>query len=203
MIIREACIGSFEMACIAEQNGADRLEVCERLDIGGVTPSLEMLIMTRQKIKIPLVAIIRPRGGDFIYTPSEFDGMLKRIERCKVLSYNGIAVGTLTRHGEIDKSYMKAVMEATEGMEVTFHMAFDACKDMFESMDFLKEIGVKRILTKGGKLSAFKNIDQIRTLNLASKDEIIIMPGGGVTKDNYLELIEKTGVFEVHGTKIV
>lgn len=203
MIIREACIGNFKMACIAAQNHADRLEVCERLDIGGITPNEDMLIAIRQEIKIPLVAIIRPRGGNFIYTPKEFDEMLRAIKVCKNIGYNGIAVGALTHQGEIDKVYMKAVIEAALEMEVTFHMAFDECNDPFASMDFLKEIGVKRILTKGGKHSAFDNIIQIEALNRASKDQIIIMPGGGVTKDNYLELIEKTGVFEVHGTKIV
>ncbi len=203
MILREACIDNFEVACIAEQNHADRLEVCTRLDIGGITPDEAMLVKTRLKIQIPLVAIIRPRGGDFIYTPNEFDEMIKSIKCCKSLGYNGIAIGALTHKGEIDQVYMKAIMEVAKGMEVTFHMAFDECNDLFGTMNALKAIGVRRILTKGGKHSAFKNIEQIKALHLASKGEIIIMPGGGVTKDNYLELVKKTGVTEVHGTKIV
>ncbi|MBF4694564.1 copper homeostasis protein CutC [Fusibacter ferrireducens] len=203
MIIREACIDNFEMACIAARNHADRLEVCKCLNIGGVTPDEDMLMKIRQKIKIPLMALVRPRGGDFIYTVKEFEVMLKTIELCKKWGYQGIAIGALTSDGEVDKTYMEAFMVAATGMEVTFHMAFDECKDLFRSMHWLKDIGVKRILTKGGKHSAFDNIESLKALHRESKGEIIIMPGGGVTKDNYLELVEKTGVSEVHGSKIV
>ncbi len=203
MIIKEACVGSIEAAIEAEKMGADRLEICERLDIGGITPSETFLERAASLVSLPIVVMIRPRGGGFIYNPHELELMVENIYRCKALGYYGVALGTLTHGGKINMPQMRKLMNAAKGMSVTFHMAFDEVHDMSESMKRLIELGVDRILTRGGERSALEGSATIRRMVELSEGRIGIMPGGGVTRENYIKLTQSTGTREVHGTKIV
>lgn len=203
MALKEACIGTLEEAIRAERSGADRLEVCESLNIGGVTPNEALLTAVIESVQIPCVAIIRPRGGNFVYNDEEFEVILDQISICKALGYYGIAVGVLTRKGEIDLDKMRLIMMKAKGISVTFHMAFDEIQDKFLALEQLVNLKVDRILTKGCTTKAFDGIDCLKKLVDTSGNRIVIMPGGGVTRDNYKYLIEATGALEVHGTKIV
>jgi len=203
MIVKEACIGSVEAGVEAAIRGADRLEVCEHLEIGGTTPSEAYLKAVIESVKIPCVAIIRPRGGNFVYDEKEFEQMLVEIERCCKMGVYGIAIGILTPDGEVDVARMRQVMDVSCGLSVTFHMAFDETRDMKKALEELIALNVHRILTKGGALNAPNGVRVLSELVGLSQNRIIIMPGGGVTKDNYQEIVRITNATEVHGTKIV
>lgn len=202
-MIKEACTGSLEEAIRAEEAGADRIELCQELDIGGITPDHETIIKAQRQLTLPIVVLIRPRGGNFVYAKNEIQQMLRDIKFCKEVGIYGVAVGALTRQNEIDRKLTQEFIAAARPMQVTFHMAFDDCKDYEKSLEHLIELRVDRILTKGGRVSAIDGKETLRKLIQQSQKRMIIMPGGGITKDNYLELIEYTRAKEVHGTRIV
>ncbi|GAA0743032.1 copper homeostasis protein CutC [Clostridium oceanicum] len=203
MYIKEACVGSFKEAKKAQELGASRIELCDNLKEGGTTPSYGTIIQTKSYLDIPIMVIIRPRGGDFVYSKYEIEIMKKDIELCKGLGVDGVVFGVLDENKLINKNVMKELVDLAKPLDVTFHMAFDEIKDKEEAIEELIELKVDRILTKGCKTNAFDGKEIIRKLTSKSKDKIIILPGGGITKENYLDIINYTKVKEVHGTKIV
>ena len=196
----EICCYSLESAIAAEKSGADRIELCDNYSEGGTTHSYATIKYSIEKLKIPVNVIIRPRGGDFLYSDIEYDIMKQDILVCKKLGVNGVVIGFLTSDGEIDIVKTKEVIEMSKPMEVTFHRAFDMCKDHLKALSQLKNIGITRVLTSGAKNTALEGINLLADLVTESQNEIIIMPGSGVNENNLSELIEHTNALEFHSS---
>ena len=197
-ILIEICVDSMESALAAEKGGAHRIELCDNLIGGGTTPSVGMLQVIRKYLRIDINFIVRPRSGDFCYSDFEFQVIKKDIEMAKKYGANGIVVGILKPNGEIDVERMKQVIEMSKPLKVTFHRAFDMTRDPFQSLDSLIDLGVERILTSGQESNAFEGVDLIKELVHRAKGKIIIMPGAGINELNVEEIVNKTGVREVH-----
>ena len=184
----------------AVEGGADRIELCANLAEGGTTPSYAHIKKCREAFDIALFPIIRPRGGDFLYTKDEFEIMKNDIKLCKELGCEGIVIGLLNMDGTIDMTRTSQLIELAYPLEVTFHRAFDRCKDPFAALEELIEIGCQRILTSGQKPTVSEGVDLIAELNKKADDRIIILPGSGVRKDNIKMLAEKIGCLEFHSS---
>ena len=184
----------------AVEGGADRIELCANLAEGGTTPSYAHIKKSREAFAVPLFPIIRPRGGDFLYTKDEFEIMKNDIKLCKELGCEGIVIGLLNMDGTIDMTRTSELIELAYPLDVTFHRAFDRCKDPFAALEELIEIGCQRILTSGQKPTVSEGVDLIAELNHKADDRIIIMPGSGVRKENIKMLAEKTGCIEFHSS---
>jgi copper homeostasis protein len=184
----------------AVEGGADRIELCANLAEGGTTPSYAHIKKCREAFDIVLFPIIRPRGGDFLYTKDEFEIMKNDIKLCKELGCEGIVIGLLNMDGTIDMTRTSELIELAYPLEVTFHRAFDRCKDPFAALEELIEIGCQRILTSGQKPTVSEGVDIIAELNKKADDRIIILPGSGVRKDNIKMLAEKIGCLEFHSS---
>jgi copper homeostasis protein len=184
----------------AVEGGADRIELCANLAEGGTTPSYAHIKKCRETFDIALFPIIRPRGGDFLYTKDEFEIMKNDIKLCKELGCEGIVIGLLNMDGTIDMTRTAELIELAYPLEVTFHRAFDRCKDPFAALEELIEIGCQRILTSGQKPTVSEGVDLIAELSKKADDRIIILPGSGVRKDNIKMLAEKTGCIEFHSS---
>ena len=198
MALLEICCYSTECAVIAQQNGADRIELCAAPLEGGLTPSYGVLRATRQRVTIPVHPIIRPRGGDFCYTDGEFAAMLEDVRQVRSWGYPGVVIGILNPEGQVDVPRMRQMMVAAGPLAVTFHRAFDMCANPLQTADALAELGVARILTSGQQPSAEKGISLIREL-IARNDTPTIMAGAGVRASN-LSLFLEAGVKEVHSS---
>jgi copper homeostasis protein len=198
--IIEIATSDFTTTRSAVEGGADRIELCANLAEGGTTPSHGTIIQCREAFTVSLFPIIRPRGGDFLYTDEEFAIMLRDVELCKQLECDGVVIGMLTADGNIDKKRTGLLVKAAYPMGVTFHRAFDRCQNPFEALEQLIELGCERILTSGQKPAAPDGVDLIADLNRVANDHIIIMPGSGVRKDNIKMLAEKTGCMEFHSS---
>lgn len=198
--IIEIATSDFETTKSAVEGGADRVELCANLAEGGTTPSYGTIIQCREAFAVQIFLIIRPRGGDFLYTEDEFSIMLKEVKLCKQLGCDGVVIGLLNSDGSIDKKRTAALVEAAYPLSVTFHRAFDRCSNPFEAVEQLVQIGCERILTSGQKPAAPDGMELIAELNHRSGDRIIIMPGSGVRKENIRMLAEKTGCTEFHSS---
>jgi len=197
-MLLEIAVYSLEAAIIAQQAGADRIELCCAPAEGGLTPSAATLRFTRKFLKIPIHVMIRPREGDFCYTPKEFDSMLLDIAAAEISDIDGVVAGILNKDGSVDRGRMKLIVQAAGDMNVTCHRAFDMALDPFEAMETLIECGVKRILTSGGKQTAAESMELLAELVKRADNRIIIMPGSGINEHNISEIATKTGVSEVH-----
>ena len=197
--IIEICANSAQSCVEAEMGGAKRVELCAGIPEGGTTPSYgEIRMAQKLTLKIDINVIIRPRGGDFLYTPAEIEAMLLDIELCKQLNVHGVVFGCLTKEGEIDVSLMRRLIEAAKPLSVTCHRAFDVCRDPFIALEQLIELGCDRILTSGQEENAVKGIPLIARLVKQAAGRIIIMPGCGVREDNIALIEQKTGAMEFH-----
>ena len=184
----------------AVEGGADRIELCAALTEGGITPSHGMIKKCRESFDVDLFPIIRPRGGDFLYSDSEFEIMIADVLLCKQTGCDGVVIGMLNKDGSIDVKRTARLIELAYPLEITFHRAFDRCRDAFEAMEQLIELGCHRILTSGQKPAAPEGIDLIAGLIKVADERIIIMPGSGVRPDNVRELAEKSGATEFHSS---
>ena len=153
MAIYEACVGNYVEAIEAEKRGANRIELCDNLMQDGTTPSYGTIKLAVKKTNIPVMVIIRPRGGNFEYSSDEVEIMKEDIKVCKKLGAHGVVIGAL-KGKEIDLETIEALLQECEGLSVTFHMAFDEIEDKYKAIDKLAELGINRILTKGGKADA-------------------------------------------------
>jgi len=196
----EIATSDFLTTRLAVEGGADRIELCANLAEGGTTPSYAHIKKCREAFEIALFPIIRPRGGDFLYTKDEFEIMKNDIKLCKELGCEGIVIGLLNMDGTIDMTRTAELIELAYPLEVTFHRAFDRCKDPFVALEELIEIGCQRILTSGQRPTVSEGVDLIAELNKKADDRIIILPGSGVRKDNIKMLAEKTGCIEFHSS---
>lgn len=202
-ILLEACVGCYKEAKKAELQGADRIELCDNLGEGGTTPSYGTIYLATQNINIPIAVIIRPRGGDFVYSNDEFEIMKKDIELCKQIGVETVVFGILNKDNTIDIERTRELVELSNGLKITFHMAFDEIEDKMEALEQLISMGINRVLTKGSKTCAEDGKNVLKELVEKSSDRITILVGGGVTYKNYKELSEYIGCNEMHGSKIV
>ena len=194
----EICCANIASALNAQAGGADRIELCDNLWEGGTTPSFGMLKVLRQELKIQIFVLIRPRGGDFLYSDAEFQVMLQDIYLAKELGADGIVSGILKVDGTVDCDRTTALIEAASPLPFTFHRAFDCCRDLNEALEDIIFCGAKRILTSGGKNSVAEGIELLTALNKQAAGRIIILPGGGINSQNIQSIKEKTGCSEFH-----
>lgn len=198
--IIEIATSDYSTTKSAVEGGADRIELCANLAEGGTTPSYGTVQLCREKFKVQLFPIIRPRGGDFLYTDEEFEIMLRDVRMFKQLGCDGVVIGMLNTDGTIDMKRNSMLVEAAYPMGVTFHRAFDRCIEPLEAMEQLIQMGCERILTSGQQPAAPDGVALIAELNKLSDGRIIIMPGSGVRVDNIKMLAEKTGCTEFHSS---
>ncbi|MEI2739703.1 MAG: copper homeostasis protein CutC [Chitinophagaceae bacterium] len=198
--IIEIATSDFETTKSAVDGGADRIELCANLAEGGTTPSYGTIRQCREAFTVSLYPIIRPRGGDFLYARDEFEIMLQDVKLCKQLGCDGVVIGLLNMDGSIDVVRAGQLVEAAYPLGVTFHRAFDRCKDPFEALEQLIEIGCERILTSGQQPSVVDGVELVAELNKKAGERIIIMPGSGVRKENIKMLAQKTGCIEFHSS---
>ncbi|KAI8896753.1 copper homeostasis protein cutC [Globomyces pollinis-pini] len=197
--VLEVCLESVESAIIAEKNGAHRVELCANLLEGGTTPSKGTIKQCKLAIKIPIMVMIRPRGGDFCYSDIEFNIMKDDILLCKEIGVAGVVFGILSPDGSIDKHRTAELVQLASPLDVTFHRAFDVSKDWQIALEDLIEIGgIKRVLTSGQDSSVLEGLDVLKSLCLQAKNRITILPGGGVTVRNLTKILDELPIKEIH-----
>lgn len=192
----EICVDNYESFSTALKTGADRIELCSSLREGGLTPSYAFM-EAAMKASPPVFMMIRPRSCDFLYTDDEIEIMHRDISAAKKLGAPGVVFGVLTADGSIDAPVMKSLIKEAAGMEVTCHRAFDQVRDVFEALDSLIELGVKRILTSGQAENPYDGMDMLQKVVAHAQRRVMIM-AAGVTPATVKEIILKTGVDEVH-----
>jgi copper homeostasis protein len=198
--VLEIATSDFETTRCAVEGGADRIELCANLNEGGTTPSYGTIYQCRENFDVLLYPIIRPRGGDFLYTDDEYEIMLHDVKLCKQSGCDGIVIGLLNEDGTIDIKRTAALVDIAYPMGVTFHRAFDRCRNAFEALEQLVQIGCERILTSGQQPTVNEGMELIAELNKIAAHRIVIMPGSGVRKENIKLLAEKTGCKEFHSS---
>ncbi|WP_225874791.1 copper homeostasis protein CutC [Pedobacter hiemivivus] len=196
----EVCANSLRSALVAQEGGAIRVELCDNLHEGGTTPSYAQIAMAKKILDIDVFPIIRPRGGDFLYTDLEFELMKEDIKICKQLKCEGVVFGILKADGTVDEERCAELIALAGDMEVTFHRAFDRTRDLFEAMETIIKLGCTRILTSGGHPRVDEGVFDIEDLVIAANDRIIIMPGGGVSIENVVRLVKATKMIEFHAS---
>jgi len=189
---------SIEGCVLAQNAGANRIELCDNPHDGGTTASYGYIKAAREKLHIDLYPMIRPRGGDFVYDEDEFNIMKSDINVCKDLGCDGIVIGALDKAGKVDKKKCALLVREAYPLGVTFHRAFDRTIDPFEALEDIIEIGCERILTSGQRPTALEGANLIKQLLGHANGRIIIMPGSGVRADNVIDLAEKTNAVEFH-----
>jgi copper homeostasis protein len=197
-ILLEICVFNIATAIAAANAGADRLELCENYANGGTTPSYGFLKSVREKISIPIFPMIRPRGGDYFHSADEIAIIKKDILLCKELGFDGVVFGLLNQDGTIDKDNTARLVEAAYPLEVSFHRAFDRCKDPLEALEILIEAGCTRLLTSGQEPKVTDGLNLVKQLVNRANGRIIILPGSGLNSSNVKHIIDSTGVSEVH-----
>lgn len=194
----EVVVYNIESALRAQEGGADRIELCDNPAEGGTTPSYGIIEAVRQNVNMDLYVMIRPRGGDFLYSNYEFHSMKRDIHQCQKISVDGVVFGILTAEGVIDKKRCKEIIDKAKPLKITCHRAFDMARDPFEALEDCIEAGFDRILTSGGMLQALEGADLIGQLIKRANGRIAIMPGSGVNENTVEEIIKKTGAKEIH-----
>ena len=198
--VLEICAGSIKSAIAAQDGGADRIELCDNLSVGGTTPSYGMISICKKIIHIPLFPIIRPRGGDLIYSDEEFEAMKQDVICCKNIGCEGVVFGILNSDASIDIERCAELVSLARPMQVSFHRAFDRCNNLQRGLEDIISLGFERLLTSGGELQAINAIQIIKSLVLQAGDRIRIMPGSGITEKNILQILNETGAKEFHST---
>ena len=201
----EICVDSINSALNAQSAGADRIELCDNLFEGGTTPGYGTLVSIRNNLNIGLNVIIRPRGGDFLYSDLEYEIMRKDIDICGELGADGVVLGILHSSGEIDVDRTSRLIEMARPMSVTFHRAFDMCSNPGKGLENIISTGADRLLTSGMKDNAAEGAELIKQLVIQAGNRIIIMPGGGINESNIASIARVTGAKEFHftGRKVI
>lgn len=206
-VLLEACCTSLAQASGSISGGAGRIELCSRIEVGGVTPPVG-LIADVVGLGVPVNVLVRPRGGDFVYGPDEVAQMLGSIEDCRRLGAAGVVVGALTPDGDIDLPLMRTLVQAARGnggqrrLSVTFHRAFDECRDPLDAFGQIVGLGCDRLLTSGHEPTALEGRSLISDLISRASGRIIVMPGSGITRTNLAEVMAAIPALEFHGTRI-
>ena len=194
----EICVDSFESARRASEAGADRLELCGDLLVGGVSPSPFLIEQVVSRIKTPVNVLLRPRFGDFCFTDEEKEVLLKEIAFCAKAKVNGVVIGALTPEGDLDVPFLSRCMAAAGDLEVTLHRCFDVCRDPFEALDTACDLGIQTILTSGQMATAPAGIENLKALRRHAADRIHLLAGSGVTPENIPTLHRETGICHFH-----
>jgi copper homeostasis protein len=198
----EACVDAVESATAAGSGGADRVELCAALIEGGLTPSAGTIALARARLAIPIHVMIRPRGGDFLYSPDELEVMRRDIQVSKDLGADGVVFGVLTGEGDIDRDRSGELVALARPMAVTFHRAFDMTRDPRAALEALIALGVERVLTSGQEATAADGADLIADLVRQAAGRIIVMPGGGIDERTIEDVVRRTGAAEVHAAAL-
>lgn len=200
----ELCAENLNSALSAEAGGADRIELCSQLSIGGVTPDHDLLTQVLQALTIPVHVLIRPRGGDFVYSGEEFLLLKQQTVEAKAAGAAGIAVGVLLADGRVDVERTRQIVELAAPMKVTFHRAFDEIpaetQSLSEALEDVMLTGADCLLTSGGEPNMLAGAEAIASLRKQAGDRLAIMAGAGLTLTNLVEVVEKTGVHYLHGS---
>ena len=197
-ILFEACVGSADAALAAQRGGADRVELCDNLLEGGTTPSAGTIRVARERLSIPVHVIVRPRGGDFCYSEIELEVMRCDIQTCKELGAQGVVLGLLREDGAIDVARTAELVALARPLAVTFHRAFDVCRDPFEGLEDLVRLGIERVLTSGQEPTVLEGVELISELVQRARGRIVVMPGAGFTERNIKRIVAQCGAREVH-----
>lgn len=197
-MLTEIVVYNIESALRAQEGGADRIELCDNPGEGGTTPSFGTIESVRQNVNLDVFVMIRPRGGDFLYSNYEFHSMKRDIHQCQKISVDGVVFGILNEDGTLDKKRCKALIDSARPLKVTCHRAFDMTRDPFEAMEDCIEVGFDRILTAGQQPQALAGASLIGELIKKATGRIAIMPGSGVNENTVQEILRKSGASEIH-----
>jgi copper homeostasis protein len=197
-VLVEGCVESLEDSLAAERGGAGRLELCDNLSVGGTTPSAELIAAVKANVRIPVVVMIRPRGGSFVHTAAELDQMRRDIDTAKALGADALVFGVLDDRGEIDDARTREFVARADGTPVVFHRAFDVALNPLAALDALIDAGISRVLTGGGPTTAIDGVETLASLVERAAGRIAILAGGKVRPNNVREIVERSGVSEVH-----
>ena len=196
----EVCAGSPQSVNAAYEGGAERIELCSALGEGGVTPSAGVVSYAKKFEGLKVHCLIRPRGGDFLYTAADAAVMIEDVRLMRSLGADGVVIGALLPDGRIDVDLCRRLVAEAGEMNVTFHRAFDMCRDPFEALEEVISLACSRIVTSGLAPSALQGAEMLSSLVEKSAGRIIIMPGGGVNRDNAREILQRTGAVEIHAS---
>ena len=200
----EACCPDLESVRHAVRAGANRIELCEELDIGGITPSSRMVRSALDAAgNVPVNVLIRPRGGNFVYSEAEVEQMLQSIRMCKAAGVNGVVIGALRIDGSVDIDTVSKLVREAGSIDITFHRAFDESRDLKAALEDIIGLGIRRVLTSGGCPTAYQGRFVLRELMSQAAGRIIIMPGCGVRASNIEEIAAVTGAKEFHGSRLL
>ena len=211
-MIKDECVENVTNVPLMIERGADRIELNNDLSVGGTTPSFGVIKKTVEyahKHDVPVIVMIRPRGGNFVYNEDELEIMINDIQICSLLNVDGVTFGCLTREKHLDKRAMNRLLSVAHAgdLEVVMHMAFDELTnaERKEAIDWLSQNRVKRILTHGGPLNQpiSHTLDHLKEVVKQAKNKIEILPGGGITKANVNKIVEQIKIKQVHGTKLL
>jgi copper homeostasis protein len=194
----EICVDSWESARIAMENGADRLELCANLILGGTSPSASLVWKLMKQTDFPVNVLLRPRFGDFCYTDEEKDVILREIGFCVKTGVNGIVIGALTPEGELDVPFLSRCMAEAGDLDVTLHRCFDVCRDGFEAIDTACDLGIQTILTSGQMATAPQGADNLKAFRVYAAERIHLLAGSGVSAANIPALHRDTGICHFH-----
>ena len=199
-VLLEICCGSIDDAIAAEKGGADRVELCSALFLGGLTPSVGTIQEAKRRLKIPIIVMVRPRGGGFAYSEAEMASMERDTEAAVESGADGVVVGILQSDGRIDVARCHRIRRLIGTRQAVFHRAFDVTPDPFEALEQLVDLGFTRVLTSGQKDSVPEGVELIKNLIDRAGDRIEVLPGGGIQVWNVKEVVERTGSRQVHLT---
>ncbi len=203
-MIKEACVETFEQAMLAEKKGANRIELCSELSVGGLTPAAKLMKKTCSVLKIPVMVMIRPRAGNFHYSEEEISQMKQEIDLAKKAGAAGVVFGLLTSKNQIDIENTRILADYATPLPVTFHKAIDELENPADGVPVLKNIrGITRILTSGGKATADEGAEVIRKMREAAGENLTIVAAGKITDKNINQIQKLTQVSEFHGKQIV
>ena len=194
----EVSIEGVDGLLVAQDNGADRVELCTSVLEGGITPSIGIVIEALRQSRVPVFVIVRPRGGDFLYSDVEFESMRQDVIALKTLGVPGIVTGCLTAGGEVDEERTAELLRLARPMSFTFHRAFDMVRDPLQALEILIGQGVDRLLTSGQRASAIEGLANLKQLGELANGRIIVMPCGGIRAANIGKVCRETGLWELH-----
>jgi copper homeostasis protein len=194
----EACVGSLGESVAAEQGGARRLELCDRLDVGGTTPTSGVIDDVKRRVRIPVSVMIRPRGGSFVHSGAELEQMRRDLDVALEHGADMVVIGVLDDRGDVHAAFTRELVDRAKGIPVTFHRAFDEVRDQSAALEKLIDAGISRVLTGGGPGPAIDSVNRLSELVSQSSGRITIMAGGKVRGQNARTIVEKSGVREVH-----
>lgn len=196
----EVCASTLEAAREAALGGAQRIELCRDLELDGLTPPREWIEEARRIEGLKLHVLIRPCEGGFVYDEATFEQMRREIRMCRELGADGVVIGALTPDGDIDIEHLRPLMAEAQGMQVTFHRAFDVCRNPHQALEDIISLGCTRLLTSGQQPTAEQGIPLLRELVKQAQGRLIIMPGAGVNPENAARILRETGATEIHSS---